>query len=413
MTNKLSVRQAGIIIFIVMLCNKMLSLNSLIAYNTLNSAWIVFFVSFAIDFLFVLIFMYFMKIMDKPILEYIKDEFGKTISIILAVLVSVLFLFKTTQVLVDIYLFFVQLIYAEINRVVFLFCFLTIVLYFGTRKLRSLGRTAELLIVLIVASLVLSFLMSMKALDIEKLLPIFGVNFMNIGESIVKHNLWFGDFWIFFFFVGNVKMERNTNKRLAFAYLLSCAVVVLFVVIFTCAFGNVASMHRVSIIDVTEFNPRLVAQGRFNWLVYFMFPIALVQGIGIYSNCITMCVEHCVRKNFDRKPIICGMITTGLMLALFMIFRFTYTAFYDFVTNGFCFYTIAVQYVLPIVLVGVLNIKFLIKNKKLNKNSIKTHKNKQKIAKFSYKSHKKFNYEGFSNQKINIRNSKKTKVVQA
>lgn len=415
MTNKLSARQAGIIIFIVMLCNKMLSLNSLISYSAQNNAWIIFLVSFAIDFLFVLICVYFMKIMDKPILEFIKEKLGKTISIILAILISVLFLFKTTQIMVDIYLFFVQLIYVEIDRIVFVVCFLTIVFYLGTRKLRSIGRTAELLVILIATSLVLSFLMSMKAIDFEKLLPIFSVNVKNLGECLIRHNLWFGDFWIFFFFIGNVKMEKNTTKKLMFAYVISCAVVLLFVIIFTCAFGNTASMHRVAVIDVTEFNPRLVAQGRFNWLVYFMFPIALVLGIGIYSNYIAMCYEYCMSDKLKHKILISGLLSTASILAMFFIFRFTFTAFYNFVTGGFYYYTIAVQYVLPIVLLGVLNIKFMIENKKLNKNSKKTHKNNEKISNRYKKFQENENMVKFSNTDLevpNLKNKKKSKAVK-
>lgn len=364
MTNAISTRQAGLIVFVAMLCNKLLSLNSLISYNALNDAWIVFLLSFVIDFVFVLIFLYFMRKIDKPILIYIKEKFGKVTSIIFAVLLGVLFLFRTTQITVDIYLFFVQLIYVEINRVVFVICFLTIIFYFGTRKLRSLGRSAELLIVLIVTSLALSFVMSMKAFDYEKLLPIFSHNVMSIGQNIVLHNLWFGDFLLFFFFIGNVKMQKDTTKKLIWSYVISCIIVLLFVVIFTCAFGNTASMHRVAVIDITEFSPRLIAQGRYNWIVYFMFPIALVLGLGIYSNYVTMCYKFCIRDNLKSKNTISGLLTTASVMALFFIFRFTYSAFYNFVVGGFYIYVAAVQYVLPIVLLFMMSISSLKVNQK-------------------------------------------------
>ena len=364
MTNALTTRQAGLIVFVAMLCNKMLSLNSLIAYGALNDSWIVFLISFVIDFLFVLIFLYFMKKIDKPILVYIKERFGKVTSVTVAILFAILFLFRTTQIAVDIYLFFVQLIYVEINRVVFVICFLTIIFYFGTRKLRSLGRTAELVIFLIVISLGLSFVMSMKAIDFEKLLPIFSHNFLSLGREIVLHNLWFGDFLLFFYFVGNVKMEKNTPKRLIWSYVLSCAIILLFVVIFTSAFGNTASMHRVAVIDVTEFSPRLLAQGRYNWLVYFMFPIVLVLGLGIYSSYVTMSYKFCIRDSVKSKNTISGLLTTASVLALFFVFRFTYSAFYNFVVGGFFYYVLAIQYVLPILLLVMISIDSTITSKK-------------------------------------------------
>ena len=115
--------------------------------------------------------------------------------------------------MVDIYLFFVQLIYAEINRVVFLGCFLTIIFYFGSRKLQSLARSIELLIWLIVFSLLLSLTLAYGALKFDNLLPLLDTNIFITSKNVLVHNLWFGDFWILLFFVGNIKIEKNTTKK--------------------------------------------------------------------------------------------------------------------------------------------------------------------------------------------------------
>lgn len=363
----ISTRQAGIMLFVAMICNKMLSLNSILTYNTQNDAWIVFLVQFGIDFLFSLIFIYFIRTIDKPIFEYLKEKFGKVVSILVAILVAVIFLFKTTEVMVDTYLFFVHSIYADFDRILFIVCFLTVVYFFGSRKFRSLGRTAELLFVLIIFSLVLCFLMALKAVDLEKILPIFNTNFHILNRTIVQHNLWFGDFWLFFFLIGNIKVEKNSTKKLIWSYLISCAVVIVFVVMFICAFGGTASMHRVSSIDITEYAPRLIAQARFNWLAYFTFPIALVLGIGIYSNCSNMCIKTLVRNKFKSKNTISIFITTALILAIWIIFDFTYTPFYNFATGNVVYYVIFVQYVLPIILLFMINVSNRITEKGLVK----------------------------------------------
>lgn len=350
-------RQAGIMLFVAMICNKMLSLNSILTFDTKNDTWLVFIVQFAIDFLFSLIFLYFIKTIDKPILQYIKEKFGKVVSTIVAVLVGIMFLFKAIEVMVDTYLFFVHLIYADFDRVVFMVCFLTIIYFFGSRKFRTLGRTAELLFVLIAFSLVLCFLISLNAVDFEKILPLFGTNVHTLGLNIVQHNLWFGDFWIFFFLIGNIKIEKNTTKKLIFSYLISCLVVIIFVVMFICTFGHTASMHRVSSVDITEHAPRLIAQARFNWLAYFTFPISLVLGIGIYANCLNTCVKFCIREKFKSKNTVSILITTALNLAIIIVFRFQYSPFYDFVTKYMFYYVLFVQYVMPIILLFAINVQ--------------------------------------------------------
>ena len=410
MTNALSTRQACIIMFISIICNKMLSLNSIIAFDCLNDTWIVFAISFVIEFLFILIFLYLIKIIDKPILQYVKEKFGKVVSTILALLIAFLFLLKTTEVMVDIYLFFVQLIYTEINRILFVICFITIVYYFGSRKLRSLGRTAEILLVLIVSSIILSFFISIKSFDIEKLLPIFNTNFRVIWHNILSHNLWFGDFMILFYIIGNIKREKCTTKSIIWTHVLSFLVVVVCVILFTCAFGNTASMHRVSLIDITEFSPRLTAQGRFNWIVYITFPIALVLGLGIYSNYVTMSFKFFVRDNVKSKNTISAAITTACVLAICIIFRFTYTAFYNFVTGYMQYFILVIQYVIPIVLLNIILIKKSIDSKKENKmlgemyrlNKIENLKIQTKIQKNNKKTLK--NSKNFDNFEINMKN---------
>ena len=105
-------------------------------------------------------------------------------------------------------------------------------------------------------------------------------------------------------------------------------------------------------------------------------------GIGVYSNFISLCFEYCIKDQTNNKITICGLLTMAFVLAMFFIFRFTYTAFYDFVTGGFFYYIIAVQYVLPIVLLCVVNIKDLRIMKKSQKNNEKLLKNSKKIAIF-------------------------------
>ncbi len=349
-TKQLDTRQACLIILISMLSTKLLSLNSIISYDMGNNAWFTFFVSFLIDLLFAIIFIALINKIDMPILDYIRKKFGYAVSIIISILVGIMFLFKTTEIMVDIYLFFAQLIYVEINRVIFVACFFLVLYYFGTRYLRSIGRTIEILLYLILFSLVLSVIISLKAINFENLLPFLNINFTRTIQNIVSHNLWFGDFWFLFFMIGNIKKEKGTNKKLIWSYVLSSLIILVFVVIFTGVFGSTASLHRVCVIDITEVSPRLINQARFNWLVDFIFPIVLVLGLGLHANCVTICTKHFIRNSLKSKNTISGAFTTAMVLAVGIIFRFTFTLFYQFITSIFFYFNTFSQYFLPILI---------------------------------------------------------------
>ena len=356
MTKQLSTRQACLIILVALLSTKLLSLNSIISFEMGNNAWFVFFISLAIDFLFALVFIYLINKIDMPILDFIKKKFGSVTSIILAVLICIMFLFKTTQIMVDIYLFFVQLIYVEINRVVFIVCFILILLYYGSRYLQSIGRSIELLLYLILFSLVLSAIISLKQIQLENLLPFFNLNFIRTFKCTVLHNVWFGDFWFLFFMIGNIKKEKNTSKKLMLSYIISSAIILFFVIIFTCVFGATASLHRVCVIDITEVTPRLINQARFNWLVDFTFPITLILGLGLHANCVSICIKHIINNKLKSKSTISTFITTALILGMCIIFRFTFTAFYQFVKTNFFYFNTVIQYATPIVILFLVQI---------------------------------------------------------
>ena len=357
MEKSISTRQGSLMIFVAMISSKLLSLNSLISYDMKNNAWLVFFISFVFDFLFAMIFLFFIKKINMPFFDYLKKKFGAVFNKAVAIIVMVLFLFKTTAVMVDIYLFFVQLIYAEINRVVFLGCFLTIIFYFGSRKLQSLARSIELLIWLIVFSLLLSLTLAYGALKFDNLLPLLDTNIFITSKNVLVHNLWFGDFWILLFFVGNIKIEKNTTKKLLLAYIISSLICMVFVLVFTSTFGLTASMHRVCVVAITEVTPRLMNQARFNWLVYFTFPIALVYGLGIYSNCASSALKYCIKDEVKSKNTISTLIIMGLTLAIGIVFRFTFTDFYLFVSSIYSYINIVIQYVMPIVLLVMITLK--------------------------------------------------------
>lgn len=350
MTKAITTRQAILIIFIVMVSTKLVALPSIISYNMGANAWFVFAMSFVIDFVFLLLFLSINSKLNMPLLTFVRLRFGKVISTIFAVLVGIMMLFKTIQILVATYLYFSELIYVEINRVIFICSLAVLVYYFGSRYMQSLARSVEIVIFVVAGSLVLSLILSLKSINLENLLPFLNINFYTTTKTMLFHNLWFGDFWLMFFFVGNIQKQKNTNRRIIIGYLISAIVVLVFVAVFTCTFDHIAPIFRVCIIDITEVSPRLLDQARFSWLVNFTFPIALIYAMGIYSNCSVICIKHILGKNAKSKTTISTILLLASIATVAIIFNLIFTNLYYFLIDIYCYFNTAVQYVLPVVL---------------------------------------------------------------
>lgn len=356
MEKGVTTRQACLLVMFSMIGSKLLICASMMSYQMTNNAWIAFAISFLIDFMFCLLMIYLIKTVDMPLLDYIKLKFGKVVAIIIASVVTIMFAVKLAELLLECHLFFTQLLFVETKKLIFIFCFVVILFFFGTRKFEGIGRSAEMLIYLVLFSLIVSIVISFQSADASNILPL-RLNLNTTVRTIFAHNMWFGDFWILAFCVGRIRIEKNTAKKLVWSYLISVAIVLTFVVVFTMTFGLTASLHRMCVVDITEISPRLLDEGRLNWLVYFIFPIALIFCVGIYSNCTCACTRQFLFEKEKNKSTISATITCVIVVAICFLMRFELARFYGFIQQYYCYFVAVVQYVLPLILVVAVSLE--------------------------------------------------------
>ena len=84
MQKQLTDRQTGLILIVSILANKLLMLPGIMCFESKNSAYLVFLLSFLIDFLFVMIFLYINQKIDMPIFKFLENRFGKIVAIVFA-----------------------------------------------------------------------------------------------------------------------------------------------------------------------------------------------------------------------------------------------------------------------------------------------------------------------------------------
>ena len=349
MQKQLTTRQTGLILFVSILSNKLLMLPGILSFDASNNAWTIFLISFVIDFLFLLLFLYLTNKIDEPIFEYIKKRYGKFVAICFAIPVCATFAFKCVDIFGECYLFFDQVMYVQINQIIFMSCFVFMILYIGSRAWRTIGRTCELLFIIMLVSLSLSLYMSINSVNLSNLLPFFSIQPNSLFSVMFRHNLWFGDFAIMFLLVGNIKVEKDTNKQLMLTYVLGEFVVLLFVVIFIGVFGRTSSIHRMAIIDITENTPRITTEGRLNWVIDLIFPFVNILGLGIFASAGTKSIEFCLPKSISTN-IVSVTIFAGIVVMLALISNISYPNLYDMSSKLACYISAFTQYMLPIFL---------------------------------------------------------------
>lgn len=350
MQKQITVRQGAILVFIIMIATKLTILPSMISYNSANDTWLIFAFSLLLDFVISIAIIALMQKLDETIFSFIKKKFGKIVAIILFVILGLFFAIKIVDVVLECYIMLNEKIYIQINSLWYLITVGVVIIYFGTRELRSLGRTIEILFTLIVGILILALLISSSDADVTNILPLAGTGIKRLSQNMFTHYAWFGDSLVMLFFVGNIKKEKNMGKKLMLSYLASTVLVLVFVVAFTAVFANTASIHRSCVLDICEILPRLLTEGRFNWIVDFVYPIVPVLAIAVFSYISCNCFSFGIVQITKRKKLASIWLLFVLVACLLVMFRFRWEEFYAFNTTIMPYVSIALQYFLPIIL---------------------------------------------------------------
>lgn len=361
MEKQLTVRQCCIMMFVLIIANKLMMLPSIISFNSANDAWLTFLISFAVDFAVALAVIAIINKMDETIFKFLQRKIGRVFTAIIFFIISLIFILKIVDIMFQTFTMFNEYIYIDFYPLLFFAVMLGVVIYFSTREFRSLGRTVEILFTILCGALILSLLISVGSADFTNILPFMQTGINKIAQNSFNHIFWYCDSFVLLFFVGNVKKEDKMSKKFILSYIAIIFTVLTFVVIFTCAFANTAPMHRTCILDIGENLPRLLTEGRFNWIIYFIYPITPIFAVAIYSYLARNCLSYCIETVVMRKKIISTILICVNILVILILFNGLWNNFYPFASGIMPYVCCIIQIILPIILLMVC---FLSKDKK-------------------------------------------------
>ncbi len=360
MIKDLTTRQASLMFFAVTIASKLLALPALIAQVAFNDLCWVFLFSFVIDGIFFLIFMSLIK--TNPNLtfrELLEKSLGKTACKIMFLLFGLYFILKAIIIAEESYVFFNETIYLEIDKFLYAFILILLVIYTSTLHLRTYGRLLEILIYIILFSLGLSLIISLTDVDLTNLLPIMANGVQPVFMAMIKHGFWFGDFMIFYYLLGNIKIEKKSTKSIFISWITASLVVMLFVVLFYGIFGRTASIHIESISEIAEYTPKLSVETRFNWIVTFIYPFLIYYIICLYCYFGHNSFSYLFNAKQKHTYWISALVII-LILIVLLISNITYEKLYNFITDWFNYILLFVQYFIPL----FIPLIFLLFNKK-------------------------------------------------
>lgn len=266
----LCVRQICLFFIAFLPVTKLFTLPSLLSESAGRDMWISAAVCLAADFLVATLLTFALGVADTDFFGLCERFFGKTGSKI------IFFIYLVSLVLRSVLPVSEQRDYVNLTLYVtrpdlwvFLPFFL-ITFYLCTKKLRVIGRCAEIFFVLTLTGLAFIIALAIKNLDLGALLPIGASGAKPILRGAYRASPWFGDCVYLLFFLGNCKKEKKQTVKILLSYFAACVSVLLFVITFYGTFSAIAYRQRFALTEMSKYADVINNVGRFDYLGIFM-----------------------------------------------------------------------------------------------------------------------------------------------
>lgn len=352
--------------------NKLFVMPSVIAGASKQDMWISTLISIFVEVATLGAILFFLNKEKEDIFTILKQTFGKVGSKIILSLFLVYFLAKSLIPLSE------QKDYVELtlyitrpNAIVYSSIF-AVIFYIATKKLRVVGRCADLFFATSVIGITALILLSLSNFDISAVKPIGVSGLTSIANGSYLSSVWFGDAIYMLFFVGEYVKTKKSTLKIILSYLFSGLLILIFIILFYSAFSSIAYRQRFALTEVSKYTTVINTIGRFDFIVIFMI---LASGVITIALPIFF-ASKIISELFNVKnPLICSGLATILPL-VWILFCGNYFAVYESVMTKYgSAYFILIANILPI-LIGFIR---YIKRKS---NSILLLSENQNIASF-------------------------------
>ena len=361
----LTTRQSCLMIFIITCATKLLVLPSLIISRSGNAVWLAILMMTAIDMIFFLLIFAITKAFPNfTMREFFEKGCGKVIAKILFFVLGLLFAMKVAMLIRECYEFYTETAYVDLNWFTFLFPVGLMLGYVATKPLNAMGRSLEIFIYFIAMAIIMAFLFSVSSVDFFAFLPFVKNGMKSVLSSCLDYAFWFGDFLLLMMIMGKIKIEKNFFGKVTLSYLSAMSIVVALAFIHYSLFGAIADTYKTTIVDVTEYTPRLSTSGRFTWVIVFLWPIAEFVAMGFYVHFATNCFTYCFSVSTPNEKFVSASVV-ALACSLILMAWFSQILMTSAIASVLKYFVLAIQYFVPMFLpIMLVNVKRRVLNEK-------------------------------------------------
>lgn len=356
---ELSERQVCLFFIAFLPVTKLFMLPSVLSLNAAEDGWICALFNFLLDFTTLFFVLRACKNAKTDFFGLLENTLGKTVSKIVLSLYFLFFIIKSVLPITEQKDYIEHTLYT-LNPTVLYFCpFFLLAILFCTKRLRAVGRAADVLWVSTALGLLVIFALSVSNMDFTAILPVGANGLAKIVKGSLSSFTWFGDALYFAFFIGQFEYKRKSRVKILTSFSISAFISILFFIVFYAVFTSIAFRQKFALTEISKYSTVINNIGRFD---YIGIMLILFSNLFALSLPLFFAGKIFMRLFSIKNKWICAAVPVGIV-AIIVVFLSQYS---------FTFENIIMNFLSPVFLFfsNVLPVIISFFTKKENKNAV-------------------------------------------
>jgi spore germination protein KB len=345
MKHQLSSRQICLFLIAFLPVTKIFILPSVLANTSSEVMWISAIISLTIDFITLIPVVFACKKADKPFFQLLENALGKGVSRVILILYFIYFMLKSIVPLNEQKDYVELTLYTLMPTVLYFIPFFFVAFYLCAKKLRVLGRAADVMWLITIVGFIILFALSVTNADFGAILPIGAQGVSKVLSGSFNALNWFGDCVYIMFFIGEFKYSKKDTAKILLSFVLAAVLVIFFMVIFYCIFTSIAFRQRFALTEISKYTTVINNLGRFDYIgiLLILFSNMVALSLPMYFSC------RILNRLFNIKnKWIAPILVVGCQLAILLIFGRHFASIEYFMETFAGYFFIIMANVLPI-----------------------------------------------------------------
>lgn len=358
MTKQISTKQFVALLFLMAIAMKMFLLPALMLRVVGKDSYLVMLAYIVVESLsLVCLLITAMRNPDKTLFDILSDAFGRIISRVIVTLFALFCFLRCVLMISELKMFFTTTMYEQMNWVIMTIPLMVLLFAFSVRTLRSIGRTSELLLPIILVSTLLLSTLLLGDMNLSALLPVLENGLKPVVKGIVTFPMWYGDTAVLLLVLGNVKISKGFVAWSFVGKAVASVLTLLFSSTLFATYANISTLidYGNNVSNMTQFSLGSQDYGRFDLLFYCVWLFSVFISLALVFRALTRSVEFVIAKK--RHTIVSAVCVIVLYIVSAFVLRNENTV-YNVMTTWIKYLAYPVAALLPFVVLLAALIKY-------------------------------------------------------